>query len=118
MATAVQNAIASRPDLTFNTTTGALTYTGDGNPMADLVITLDAVDDTFVEGPERYQIMLANTSSTTGATIGIDASLDDVTTTINDTVGDGGVSEEVIWSFGVDQTVPEGDDTVLHVVAG
>ena len=41
--------------------------------MADLVINLDAVDDTLVEGPERYSLDLANQGSSTGVLVGIDS---------------------------------------------
>ncbi len=106
--TAVSDALALRTDLAFDATTGILTYTGDGNPMTDLVIRFDANDDSVVEGPERYQVLLSNASSTNGASTAIDAGLDQVTTTINDTIGVGGATEEAVWSFGADQTVLEG----------
>ena len=105
--TAVNAAVAGRSDLAFDGTT--LTYTGDGNPMVDLVIELDAIDDTVIEGPERYQISLANSGSTTGSVSDINLAANLVSTTINDTVGDGGVLEEAVWSLGVNQTVPEGN---------
>ncbi len=108
-ATAVQNAVSSRADLSFNSSTGLLTYTGDGNPMANLVIDLDVSDDSLVEGPERYQLEITNASSPTGASITIDSSRDDVITTIQDTLGVSGALEEVIWSLGSDQTVEEGN---------
>ncbi|WP_075082765.1 Calx-beta domain-containing protein [Mariniblastus fucicola] len=107
---AVQAAVATRADLVFDSATGTLTATGTGSAMADLIFDLDATDDMFLEGPERYQVMLSNATSTTGSTTGIDANANIVTTTINDTVGDGGALEEAIWTFGVDQTVPEGVD--------
>ena len=107
--TAVQSAVSSRSDLVFDGVTGTLTFTSTGTAMSDLMISLDATDDTLAEGPELFQILLSNSGSTTGAAIGIDASNSDVTTTINDTVGDGGITEEAVWTFGVDQTVNEGD---------
>ena len=106
LVAAVNAAVAARGDLAFDGTT--LTYTGDGNPMSDLVIDLDAIDDAIIEGPERYQISLANSGSTTGSASSINLAANLVTTTISDTVGDGGVLEEAVWSLGVDQTVPEG----------
>ncbi len=107
--TAVQAAVASRSDLAFDSTTGTLTATGTGAMMADLIIDVDAIDDNLIEGAERYQVLLSNSSSTTGSATGIDPAKDIVTTTIRDTVGDGGVLEAAFWSIGVDQTVPEGN---------
>lgn len=108
----IQSAVASRTDLTFDSGTGRLTYTGTGSLMADLVVSMDAVDDSLAEGPERFQILLSNPGSTSGAVIGVDPAANNATTTIRDTVGDGGALEEVVWSFGFDQTVPEGDNTI------
>ena len=104
----VQALVAARPDLTFDPATGLLTATGTGVATADLVVDLDAIDDAFVEGPERYQIMLSNPGSTTGAASSIDPANSLVTTIINDTIGDGGALESAVWALGVDQTVPEG----------
>ena len=107
-ATAVQTAVAARSDLSFDAATGMLTATGTGLPTADLIIELDAVDDSLIEGDERYQILLSNPTSTTGLVSSIDPANSVVTTTINDTIGDGGAIEQAVWSIGVDQTVPEG----------
>ena len=104
----VQALVAARPDLTFDPATGLLTATGTGIATTDLIVDLDAIDDAFVEGPERYQVLLSNPSSTTGAASSIDPANSSVTTTINDTIGDGGVLESAVWALGVDQTVPEG----------
>ena len=49
---AVNAAIGTRTDLTF--VAGVLTYTGDGNPMADLVVDLVVNDDSLTEGLESY----------------------------------------------------------------
>ena len=111
----VQAAVAARSDLAFDPATGQLTATGTGSATADLVLNLDAVDDALIEGPERYQVMISNSNSTTGAASGIDAANSLVTTTINDTVGDGGVLEEAVWTLGVDQTVPEGSPGAYQV---
>jgi hypothetical protein len=64
-AAAVTAAISSRNDLSF--TGGSLTYIGDGNPMANLVIDLDAIDDDSAEVSEDYKIVLSTPGSTTGA---------------------------------------------------
>ena len=66
-AAAVTAAIGSRTDLSFNAGTGTLTYTGTGSPMANLVISLGAVHDSLVEGPEQYTVALTTPGSTTGA---------------------------------------------------
>ena len=58
--TAVTAAIGSRTDLSFDAGTGTLTYTGNGSPMADLVINLAAINDTLVEGNEQYKVVRVN----------------------------------------------------------
>ena len=108
----VQTAVTVRPDLAFDPATGRLTATGTGAMTADLVIELAAVDDTFVEGPERYQVLLSNS---TGASAGINPTQSIVTTLINDTVGDGGEPETALWSIGGDQTVPEGSQAIYEL---
>ena len=105
---AVQVAVASRPDLSFDVLTGVLTATGTGAPTADVFVDVMAIDDAFVEGPERFQVQLADANSPSGLTVGIDAANSLVTTTINDTVGNGGALEQAVWSLGIDQTVTEG----------
>lgn len=117
-ATAVQNAVSSRSDLSFNSTTGILTFTSPGTPMTDLVINLVSNDDSFVEGMERFRVALASPGSSTGSSIAVDTLQDDVTTTIRDTVGVGGVNEEVIWAFGADQTVAEGGNATYTLSLG
>src|SRR3954453_968521 len=79
-AAAVNAAIGARTDVSF--ASGVLTYTGDGSPMADLVISLGTTDDTLVEGPEQYKVSLANPGSNSGANV---VGTGSVTTTINDT---------------------------------
>ena len=106
---AVQAAVSARSDLTFDAATEILTVTGAGVEMADLFVELMAVDDAFIEGPERFQIMLADASSSTGLDTDIDPAVSIVNTTINDTVSDGGEFEKAVWSLGFDQTVAEGD---------
>ena len=105
---AVEAAVSTRSDLTYDAATGILTVTGTGAQMEDLCVELMAVDDAFIEGPERFQIMLADASSSTGLATGIDPTLSLVTTMINDTVGDGGDLEKAVWSLGFDQTIAEG----------
>lgn len=114
-AAAVQTAVSTRTDLAFDAATGRLTATGTGTMMANLFVNLDAIDDTVIEGAERYQVLLSNSTSTTGSVTGIDPVKSIVTTTINDTVGDGGVPETGLWSIGVDQTVPEGNPGVYQL---
>ncbi len=50
---AVLAAIGSRTDLSFNASTGVLTFTSSGTTMAPLVIQLGTIIDTDVEGTER-----------------------------------------------------------------
>ena len=75
-AAAVTAAIGGRTDLSFDAGTGTLTYTGDGSPMANLVINLGAVHDSLVEGPEQYTVALSTPGSTTGALLGGTGSVD------------------------------------------
>ena len=106
--TAVQTAVSVRSDLSFDVATGTLTVTGTGSPVADLCVDVSAIDDSLIEGPERFQVLLSNATSAGGLSVGIDPAQSLVTTTINDTIGDGGPAEQAVWSLGVDQTVPEG----------
>ena len=66
--------------------------------MRDLVITLGAVDDGLVEGPEQYTISLSSPGSTTGANV---AGTGSVTTTIID-------ADTAIWSITGSNNVNEG----------
>ena len=78
---AIAAAVASRADLSFNTTTGVLTFTSqsNGDKMENLVVNLAAADESLVELDEDYNIALSNAVNSR-----IKASLDDVTTTIVD----------------------------------
>ena len=95
--TAVNDAIGSRTDLSFDGTT--LTYTGDGNPMADLVINLTATADSQVEADEDYQVVLSSPGTTTVSDITLGTS--EVTTTITS-------ADPASWSITGDTTVREG----------
>ena len=76
-----------------------LVFISDGTgPMGDLDIVLDAVQDTFVEGPEDYTIALSNSASLTGETVSIDPSSDSVTTTIADVDPTGQADGPGEWS--------------------
>ena len=99
-ATAINNEIGSRTDLIFDAATGLLTFISDGNPMADLVIDLDALDDPFAEGIESYTVELTNPASTTGAAITMGN--DSITTVIND-------NDQSVWSISGDTSVSEGN---------
>ena len=69
--------------LTWNGTT--LTFTSDGTGvMGPLSIVLPTTPDGVYEGNEDYKISLSNPGSTTGEMISIDATADEVTTTIID----------------------------------
>jgi Ca2+-binding RTX toxin-like protein len=81
---AVEAAIVGRDDLSFDENTGVLTYTGDGNPMADLVIALETTDDALLENDEDFKVVLGDPDSGTGADIALDSAADEVTTTITD----------------------------------
>ena len=88
------NAGSNSGSLNWDGTTLVFTAAVDGDTLTGLTIELDAVDDSFLEGPEVYDITLANPGSTTGILVDVDSSLDNVVTTINDTQGDGGAAEQ------------------------
>ena len=92
---AIQGAADANPDVTFDPVTGTLTYTvpADGSAMTDLLINLPLTDDGLIEGPEDFSLNLTNATTSTGAAIEIDAATASITTTINDTQGDGGDPE-------------------------
>ena len=78
-----------------------LTFISDGTgQMGTLQIDLLATDDPLVEGPELYNIAIANASSSTGIAVSVDPMFNSVDTTIidNDTAtfsltGDASVTE-------------------------
>ena len=116
---AITAAAAMNADVTFNAATGTLTYTAlsDGASMTDLVIDLDITDDTIIEGPEDYSLTLNNATTATGANVSIDAAADEVTTTINDTQGLGGVADgPAEWSITGTTSADEGT-TAQYIVA-
>ena len=78
LAAAITAAVAVNPDVTFDATSGTVTYTApsDGAAMADIIIDLDLNDDSLIEGDEDYSIDLSNATSTTGATVNIDTFAD------------------------------------------
>lgn len=90
----IATAVAGNPNLTFNVTTGTLTYiaASDGASMTPLVIMLPISDDAIVETPEDYIIRLSTPATTTGAATGIDAPATEVTTIIN---GDPHVQDDI-----------------------
>ena len=108
---AVQAAIGSRTDLSFDPNTGTLTYTADGTkPMADLVINLGTVSDTSIEGSEQFKVVLNNPGTTTVSSITLDAA-NSVTTTILDS------NTETFSLTQASQTVTEGaaDTYTVHL---
>ena len=99
---AITAAAAANPDVTFDSVNGTLTYTSpsDGASMTDLVIDLPLTDDGLIEGPEDFSLGLTNPMTSTGANVAVDAAADSVTTTINDTQGDGGAADgPAEWSI-------------------
>jgi len=86
--------------LAFDGTT--LTFTSDGNPMGDLCIELNTINDDLVEGNEDFTVSIANPGTTTGSDV-VTAGSIAVTTTITD-------NDRAIWSITGDTTVDEGTD--------
>ena len=109
LVTAITTAAASRPDLSFNSSTGTLTYTSSGSAMVDFTFDLDASSDALAEGPEKFRVELLNPSSGTGAGVVVDAGADRVTTTINDQTA---ASE---WTLSGSTSGDEGDNIVFTV---
>ena len=67
---------------TWDGTTLTWTANADGQAADNLIVTLNATDDTVVEGAEDYRVSLANPGSSTGASVSLGTA--SVTTVIND----------------------------------
>ena len=83
--------------------------------MTPLVIDLDLVDDTLIEGDEDFSVVLTNPTSPTGSSvvIGGDSS---VTTTIHDTQGPGGqIDGPGEFSISGDVSVDEGGNAEYQI---
>ena len=95
LVTAITTAVAANADVSFNATTGTLTYTApaDGASMTDVVIDLPLSDDALIEGVEDFSLDLSNPTSGTGLTVTIETAANSVVTTINDTQGSGGAAD-------------------------
>ena len=112
--TAVQTAVSAYTGpgaVTFDSTTGALTFTAvnDGDVMAALTVDLSLVDDLLLEGPEDYTMALTGATSTSGFTVAVSSTAASVTTTINDTQGPGGaVDGPAEWSVAGPANIDEG----------
>ena len=109
---AIQTAIVGRSELSFDAGTGTLTYTSDGTgPMTPIAFSIQATDDSFLEGPEDFRVTISNATSATGESVSINAASANVTTTINDTDGDGGPIEPgAEWSIIGTASVDEGNN--------
>src|SRR5262245_57522236 len=120
-ATAVQSATTCRSDLSFNAGTGTLTYTGTGNPMPDLVISLGAINDGLVEGPEQYTVSLSSPGSTTGSNVVGSGSVQTIIADANTATwalsGDTGVTEGNAASYTVhlDGTLQAGETATINL---
>ena len=120
---AVIAAIGARTDLSFDAGTGTLTYTGTGSPMPNLVISLAAVNDGLVEGPEQYKVSLSSPGSTTGANVvgsgSVQTTIADVGTLIWSLSGDPSVTQgnAVIYTLHLDGTLQAGETATAHLAA-
>ena len=115
-AVSAYNAGGNPGTVSFDGTTLTFTATADGDTLTGLMIELPAVDDAFVEGPENYLVQISDPDSPTGVATRINPALSAVSTTINDTVGDGGpVEPGAQWSLVGDPTVQEGADATYTV---
>ena len=117
--TAVSAAVASDPNVSFDPTTGVLTYTApaDGATLAPIIVDLGISDDILIEGSEQFEIVLSNPGSTTGAAVQVSSTADSVTTTINDTQGLGGVADgPAEWSIIGDTSVNEGATAGYRII--
>ena len=104
VAAAIQAAVASNPDLSFDPVTGTLTYTSpaDGASMADLMFEIALIDDGFIENSEEFAFTLANPGSSTGANVEVDQASDSLTSTIADAPSAG-----IEWSVTGSRTFEE-----------
>src|SRR4029079_11671939 len=105
-----------------------LTFTSDGTgttpgTMSDLVISLGAVNDGVVEGPEQYTVALTTPGSTTNAPITLDAAnaaittITDANTATWSLTGDPGVTEGSNASYTVHLagTLQAGETATIHL---
>jgi len=115
-AVANYNAGSNPGTVNWDGTTLTFTASADGDTLAGLVIDLDAIDDTFLEGPEVYDVSLNNPGSTSGIVALVDPTLNNVFTTIQDTDGDGGAPEPGgQWSIAGPTVVTEGDPVTFTI---
>ena len=108
---AITAAVSADPNVSFDPMTGVITYTApsDGAMLAPIVVDFGITDDTFIEGPEQFEIVLSNPDSTTGAAVILSMTENSVVTTINDTLGLGGDPDgPAEWSITGNATVAEG----------
>ena len=115
---AIEDAADANPNVTFDPTTGTLTYTSpsDGASMTDLLIDLPITDDGLIEGPEAFTLELENATTTTGAAIEVDPAAASISTTINDTRGVGGDPDGPSqWSITGSANGDEGTDASYTV---
>ncbi|MDF1741763.1 MAG: Calx-beta domain-containing protein, partial [Verrucomicrobiales bacterium] len=121
---ALHAAVSGRTDLSWDGMT--LTYTGDGNAMADIVFSFDTEHDAVVEADETFDIVLSNATSTTGSDIVLSGTEAAVTTTIIDddtaavTIEDVSVSEDGTMTFTatLDNAVQDGFTVNVDFAAG
>src|SRR5262249_1327078 len=83
--TDVATAVAARSGVSFNATTGTLTFTSAFDTNTPLSFTLPTLDDNLVEGSESYSVALSTpTTNATSGAVAIDSAATSVTTTILD----------------------------------
>ena len=110
---AIETAVAAYAGdgtLEFDAATQTLAFTAgaDGDELAPLTFEFGLEDDMLVEGPELFAIELTNAGSSTDATVAIDTAAASVTTTINDTQGEGGDAEAATFAIQGSDSVAEG----------
>ena len=120
---AIALAANSDANISFDTNTLTLTYTSpdtggvaEGGSMNDLAISLPITDDNLIEGTEQFTIELSNATTSTDASVTIDSAASDVTTTINDTQGNGGpLDGPGVWSIVGPSSADEGSEASYTV---
>src|SRR5262249_43918199 len=76
---------AAHSGVSFNATTGTLTFTSAFDTNTPLSFTLPTLDDNLVEGSESYSVALSTpTTNATAGAVAIDSAATSVTTTILD----------------------------------
>ncbi|MCA9092574.1 MAG: hypothetical protein KDA68_03740, partial [Planctomycetaceae bacterium] len=83
LSTAIETALLTAGNgISYDSSTGILTFTGGAGNAASLAFSLEIVDDSIPESPQKYQIALSDPFSDGSAGVTIDPSAELIETTI------------------------------------